>query len=214
MMSGPFVRSFVLLQDVLAIAAARKLGAYPYDILLPQTLETRLPQRPATPASTPAHTPETLHSAISSMCSHLQLADDVCDHADSLWMYYCERVLQTLNGRHLDSNRHCIAAACVYLADQSNKAGGNCSVEAIASAASCDASHLARLSSKLGSFLSAEYEKVKSEYDLLRCPVFKACVCDFGLSSVRCFPFEIVLSCSSHSFCFAAVLRIKPTALE
>jgi hypothetical protein len=188
-MSGPFVHSFVLLQDVLAIAAARKLGAYPYDILLPQPLT---PQLPATPASTPAHTPETPDSAISSMCSCLQLADDVCDHADSLWVYYCEKVLLTLKGSHLDSNRRYIAAACVYLADQSNKVGGNCSIEAIASAAGCDASHLARLSSKLGSFLSEEHEKVKSDSVKLRCPVFNACVCDFGLSTVRCFFFETV----------------------
>jgi hypothetical protein len=175
-----YFHSQYLPQDILAIAAARRRGVYPYDVLVSEDNSS--------PISLPAVTPKTPHSAISDICTLLGISDLSRDHAGSLWIVYCNAVSNSLKGVHIDSNSNYVAAACVYLADQSNKARlcPSCSIEIIASAVGCDASHLLRISSKLGPLLSAEYSKVIQAPLCLEFPIFYACVCDFGLSLVSC----------------------------
>jgi hypothetical protein len=186
-------------QDVLAVSAARRRGVYPYDVLHSEDSSA--------PISLPAATPKTPHSAISDICTNLQISD-LADHAGSLWIVYCNAVSLTLKGVPLDSNSNHVAAACVYLADQSNKAGvcPRCSIENLATVIGCDASHLSRISSKLGPLLSAEYSKMILAPTSLEFPIFYACVCDFGLSLVSCFN---LLNCCDSDVLFAAIEYAK-----
>ena len=189
-------------QDVLAVAAARRRGVYPYDVLHSEDSSA--------PISLPAATPKTPHSAITDICTNLQISDFSRDHAGSLWIVYCNAVFRTLKGVHLDSNSNHVAAACVYLADQSNKAGvcPRCSIETIATVIGCDASHLSRICSKLGPLLSAEYSKMIIAPDTLEFPIFYACVCDFGLSLVSCL--NLLNCCDSDVlFCSHRICQTK-----
>jgi hypothetical protein len=153
-------------QDVLAIAAAREFGVYPYDLVI----ESKSSQ---VPVSVPASTPRLPDSPIKEVCRSLGISDESSDHADSLYSYFNSK--QWL----LDSNDDSVAAACVFLAEQANQAGFSCSIDVISSAFNCTASDITRLSTKIRNL----FPNSPSEGHL-DIPVFYACVCDFGLSKV------------------------------
>jgi hypothetical protein len=168
-------------QDALAVAAARKFGVFPYDMTLKPA-----PESAAANHSLPASTPRTPHSPIRDLCSRLSLSDASKDHADSLWLLYCDAV-KAVKGGHLDPDVDLVAAACVYLADRANKSQRCCSVEDICSAVDCTVAYFTRLSSKLESLLLAHMDKSAQKSDAVEVPIFYACVCDFGLSKVSVF---------------------------
>ncbi len=153
-------------QDLLAIAAARDFGAHPYDLVI----DVQSPQ-----CSTPSHlasTPRTPNSPIKDICKSIARISEQCsDHADSLYTLF------KANHNLSESNDQCIAAACVYLAEQANQATVSCPIGIISSAFQCDESDVLRLSNKLIS----TYHNEPSPWLV---PVFYACVCDFGLSKV------------------------------
>ena len=153
-------------QDVLAIAAAREFGVYPYDLIM----ESKSSQ---VSISVPASTPRIPDSPIKDACKRICISDECSDHADSLYSYF--------NSKNwlLDPNDDCVAAACVFLAEQANEAGFSCSIDIISSAFNCTASDVTRLSTKIRSL----FPNPPSEAHL-DIPVFYACVCDFGLSKV------------------------------
>jgi len=158
------------IQDVLAISDARQFRAYPYDLLDPESPEASTPF--------PAATPRTPRSLIRERCSHLAISDHCLDHADSLWFSYFH-----LRDRPCDLGDNAVAAACVYLAEQSNMGPSGCTIESISSAFNCTQSELTLVCSKLSS-LFASNKSYSNQH--MQVPVFYACVCDFGLSKV-CF---------------------------
>ena len=68
-------------QDVLAIAAAREFGVYPYDLIM----ESKSSQ---VSISVPASTPRIPDSPIKDACKRICISDECSDHADSLYSYF------------------------------------------------------------------------------------------------------------------------------
>jgi serine/threonine protein kinase len=155
-------------QDVLAVAAARQFGAYPYDMMDPESPESSTPFPPATP--------RTPGSPIHDRCRHLGLSDHCLDHAASLWFSYFH-----FRDRPFDLDDNVVAAACVHLAEQANVARSCCTIESISSAFNCTQAELTQVSSKLSSLLRNNRSYADNDMAI---PVFYACVCDFGLSKV------------------------------
>lgn len=187
--------SYLVSQDLLAIAAAREFGAYPYDIVA----ELQCPE-----SSTPSHlasTPRTPNSQIKDICKKTGRISEQCsDHADSLYTLFKSK-------RNLsESNDQCVAAACVHLAEQANQAGASCPIEIISSAFQCIESDVLRLSNKLISLYNNE-PSIDAEI-----PVFYACVCDFGLSKVSASHSCFTLCCT-EKFCSRPEIRMSPTTM-
>jgi hypothetical protein len=187
--------SYLVSQDLLAIAAAREFGAYPYDIMS----ELQSPE-----SSTPSHlasTPRTPNSPIKDICKSTGRISEQCsDHADSLYtLFKSKRNL-------LESNDQCVAAACVHLAEQANQAGVSCPIEIISSAFQCIESDVLRLSNKLISLYNNE-PSIDAEI-----PVFYACVCDFGLSKVSASRSCFTL-CRTEKFCSRPEIRMSLTTM-
>ena len=160
-------------QDVLAIAAAREFGAYPFD------MES---DSPSCSSSVPAITPRSPDSSITEIGQRIGISDQCIDHAESLYSYFIHKDKLPVR---LDSTRDCIAATCVYLAEQASQTGPSCSIDNISSAFKCSVSDITRLKSKLHT----------SEPDIVDIiPVFYAYVCDFGLSKVS-FSCSCILPC-------------------
>jgi serine/threonine protein kinase len=167
-------------QDVLAIAAAREFGAYPFDME---------PDSPSCSSSVPATTPRTPDSFISEICKGIGMSDQCIDHAEYLYSYFILRDNHHDDVR-LDSTRDCIAATCVYLAEQASQTGPSCSIDNISSAFKCSVSDITRLKSKLYTL------EPKGSVPI---PVFYAYVCDFGLSKVS-FSCSCILPCLMKAF--------------
>ena len=162
------ISSHHLTQDVLAIAAAREIKAYPFD-MMPDDDSLQIS------SSFPIATPRTPRSPIRTKCLGISISDQCIDHADSLYTYFMDK--------QLESTHACIAAACVYLAVQANQAGSSCSIDSISQAFDCSVDDITRLKSKLSNSFSNTIPD-----DHVKIPVFYASVCDFGLSKVCIFP--------------------------
>jgi serine/threonine protein kinase len=173
------ISSHHLTQDVLAIAAAREVKAYPFD-MMPDD------DSPQISSSFPIATPRTPHSPIRAKCLCISISDQCIDHADSLYTYFMDK--------QLESTHACIAAACVYLAVQANQAGSSCSIDSISQAFDCSVDDITRLKSKLSNSFSNTFPD-----DHVEIPVFYASVCDFGLSKV-CISCQSIIIRGSKTF--------------
>jgi hypothetical protein len=181
------ISSHHLTQDVLAIAAAREVKAYPFD-MMPDD------DSPQISSSFPIATPRTPHSPIRAKCLGISISDQCIDHADSLYTYFMDK--------QLESTHACIAAACVYIAVQANQAGSSCSIDSISQAFDCSVDDITRLKSKLRNSFSNTIPD-----DLVEIPVFYASVCDFGLSKV-CISCQSIIIRGSKTF-FPSRLEIQ-----
>jgi hypothetical protein len=176
-------------QDVLAIAAAREFGAYPFDMMMES-------DGPSCSSSVPAITPRSPDSSITEIGKGLGISDQCIDHAESLYLHF---ISTDKYRERLDSSRDCIAATCVYLAEQASQTGPSCSIDSISSAFKCSVSDITRLKSKLHTLKhTSEFARIEPV------PVFYAYVCDFGLSKVS-FSCSHILPCLMKAFFSSAI---------
>ena len=157
---------------------------------------------PSCSSSVPATTPRSPDSSITEIGKGLGISDQCIDHAESLYLHF---ISNPKYRERLDSSRDCIAATCVYLAEQASQTskpvrsvavqtqplhdtafaasqtqdGPSCSIDSISSAFKCSVSDITRLKSKLHTLKhTSEFTRIEP------IPVFYAYVCDFGLSKV------------------------------